>query len=86
MIKLDGWDEEIDDKTIKFYAGGGTEGSERATINSSDDSSEVGHKPDGYIQCVLTGESDGSVGGLPEYRVQESHHVIYWKQYHHSRS
>ena len=35
MIKLDGWDEEIDDTTIKFYAGGGTEGSERATINSS---------------------------------------------------
>ena len=25
MIKLDGWDEEIDDKTIKFYADGGTE-------------------------------------------------------------
>ena len=35
MIKLDGWDSEIDDKTIKFYADGGTEGSERATINSS---------------------------------------------------
>ena len=35
MIKLDGWDEEIDDTTIKFYAGGGTEGQERATINST---------------------------------------------------
>jgi len=34
-IKLDGEDELIDDETIKFYAGGGTTGSERATINSS---------------------------------------------------
>ena len=86
MIKLDGWDSEIDDKTIKFYADGGTEGSERATINSSMIHLRLDTNQMGVFNGILTGKSHGSVGCLPEYRIQKSYHVIYWKQYNHSRT